>query len=109
MPRSKDGQRDTTLAQRAELELRPPRLYRVYLLNDDYTTMDFVVYVLESLFGHSRAMATRIMLQVHTQGAGLAGTFPRSIAETKANEVVALAQRHEMPLQARTEPEDEAG
>jgi ATP-dependent Clp protease adaptor protein ClpS len=109
MSRSEDAHSDTAVASRAQRETRTPKLYRVVLLNDDYTTMDFVVFVLVSLFGHSLPAATRIMLDVHTRGAGLAGVYPRSVAETKVSEVLAIAERNDMPLQARAEPDDDGG
>jgi ATP-dependent Clp protease adaptor protein ClpS len=76
-----------------------PKLYEVLLHNDDYTTQEFVVYVLMKFFHHSDATATQIMLHVHTKGVGVAGVFTFDIAETKANQVTRFAREHEMPLQ----------
>src|SRR5215471_12855249 len=78
---------------------RPP-LYEVLLHNDDYTTQEFVVYVLMKYFQHDATAARKIMLHVHTRGVGVAGVFPFEIAETKAHQVVAFARENEMPLQA---------
>ena len=76
----------------------PPRLYRVLLLNDDFTPMDFVVVVLERFFSMNRAQATTVMLKVHRDGRGLCGVFPRDLAATKVAQVGAFAQRHQHPL-----------
>jgi len=81
-----------------ELKLKPPPLYRVILLNDDYTPMEFVVEVLELIFGMDRPQATRIMLEVHTQGKGVCGVFTYEIAETKVAQVSAFAEQHQHPL-----------
>jgi ATP-dependent Clp protease adaptor protein ClpS len=78
---------------------RPPQ-YEVLLHNDDYTTQEFVVYVLMKYFQHDAVTAQQIMLHVHTKGVGVAGVYPFDIAETKAHQVVQLAREHEMPLQA---------
>jgi len=75
-----------------------PPLFRVVLLNDDYTPMDFVVVVLEKLFGMSREQATVVMLQVHRVGKGICGIYPRDVAATKVEQVSAFAQRHQHPL-----------
>ncbi len=88
-------------------KLSPPRRFRVLLHDDDFTSMDFVVRILESIFGHDRANATRIMLDVHTKGIGLAGTFPYEVAEAKAAKVMELAHAEEFPFLATTEPEEE--
>ena len=88
---------------RVETEKKEPTLYRVILLNDDYTTMDFVVYVLESIFEKSPAEAYQIMMHVHTQGRGMAGIYPWEVAETKADNVVTEARASGFPLKAVTE------
>ena len=79
-------------------KLEKPPLYRVILLNDDYTPMEFVVQVLQRIFSMDRSMATRVMLQVHTQGKGACGVYTYEIAETKVAQVTALAQQNQHPL-----------
>ncbi|MGI9272977.1 MAG: ATP-dependent Clp protease adapter ClpS [Woeseiaceae bacterium] len=76
---------------------RPP-LYRVVLINDDYTPMEFVVDILETVFGMERTRATQVMLEVHTKGKGICGVFNFEIAETKVAQVMGLAQQHQHPL-----------
>lgn len=78
-------------------------MYRVLLLNDDYTPMDFVVEVLETFFAMNREQATRVMLAVHTQGKASCGIYSRDVAETKASQVIDYARRHQHPLMAKTE------
>ncbi|MCL4148925.1 UNVERIFIED_CONTAM: hypothetical protein GTU68_060278 [Idotea baltica] len=85
---------------------RPP-LYRVLLLNDDYTTMEFVILVLRTVFHHSEEKAAQIMLHVHQRGSGICGVFTREVAETKVDQVVQLAQESEHPLQCTMEPDTE--
>jgi len=79
-------------------QLRRPPMYKVVLLNDDYTPMDFVVETLEVFFAMGREQATRVMLQVHTEGKGVCGVFTRDIAETKAAQVNQFAKDNEQPL-----------
>jgi ATP-dependent Clp protease adaptor protein ClpS len=86
-------------------KVEKPPLYKVLLHNDDYTTMEFVVSILESVFHHGRAHAERIMLHVHTRGVGVAGTYPRDVAETKAEKAMSLARAAEFPLLCTVEPE----
>ncbi|MFT5576140.1 MAG: ATP-dependent Clp protease adaptor protein ClpS [Bermanella sp.] len=89
--------------QEIEPEQKAPPLYRVVLLNDDYTPMEFVVEVLEVFFNKDRQTATHIMLTVHTQGKGLCGIYTRDIAETKAAQVNQYAKKNEHPLLAEIE------
>jgi ATP-dependent Clp protease adaptor protein ClpS len=82
-----------------------PSMYRVLLLNDDYTPMEFVVHVLERFFNKSREAATEIMLHVHHRGVGVCGVYTYEIAETKVSQVVDFARRHQHPLQCTMEKE----
>lgn len=93
------------LKERVQTKKDEPTLHRVILLNDDYTTMDFVMKVLESIFSKSPAEAYQIMMHVHTNGRGLAGIYPWEVAETKAESVVTLAREAGFPLQAIVEKE----
>ncbi len=77
---------------------KPPPLFKVLLLNDDFTPMDFVVVVLEKFFGMGREQATVVMLKVHREGKGLCGVFPRDVAATKVEQVSAFARQHQHPL-----------
>lgn len=79
-------------------KVRPPRLFKVLLLNDDFTPMDFVVVVLQKFFAMDRERATRVMLQVHQEGRGVCGVFPMDIAATKVEQVTAFARQHQHPL-----------
>jgi len=88
-----------------KIKTQKPSLYKVYLLNDDYTPMDFVVAVLEAVFNKGREDATRIMLQVHHQGSGLAGVYAFDIAETKIAQVLQAAHAAGHPLQCAMERE----
>ena len=87
-----------------EPELKEPPLYQVILLNDDYTPMEFVVYVLQSVFNHDHQKATEIMMAVHTKGKGVCGIFSKEIAEMMSHEVNELAKSHHHPLLSEIEP-----
>lgn len=90
---------DSSLAEATTTRHRPPPLYKVLLLNDDFTPMDFVVDVLQRFFSKNREQATQIMLKVHHEGAGICGIYPHGIAETKVNQVAEYAREHQHPLQ----------
>lgn len=97
LKRSDDGDHGLAIEE-ARPRLKKPPLYRVVLLNDDYTPMDFVVQILQKIFSMDRSNATRIMLEVHTKGKGICGVFTYEIAETKVAQVTGLAQQHQHPL-----------
>ena len=106
-PGDDDGQdAGINVVTRTRVQTRKPSLYRVLLLNDDYTPMEFVVFILENYFNRSREQATRIMLHVHQKGVGVCGVFTYEVAETKVAQVLDLAKRHEHPLQCVMEKED---
>jgi len=83
--------------------VKPPPLFKVILLNDDYTPMDFVVVVLQTVFSMSREKATLVMLQVHREGMGVCGTYTREVAAAKVDQVVDIARKHQHPLQCTME------
>lgn len=89
---------DTLLIERAKPKLKKPPMFKVIILNDDYTPMEFVVHVLEAIFGHNRENATRIMLNVHKSGKGVCGIFTRDIAETKVTQVNSYSRENKHPL-----------
>ena len=89
---------DESVLESEVTRVKPPPLYKVMLLNDDFTPMDFVVTVLQKFFGMDREQATRVMLKVHREGVGVCGVFPRDIAATKVEQVIAYARRHQHPL-----------
>ena len=93
--------------EEARPKLKQPPLYRVVLLNDDYTPMEFVVDILESIFGMERTRATQVMLEVHTKGKGVCGIYPRDIAETKATRVNQHARDNGHPLLCEVEPSED--
>ncbi len=96
-------QTDGAVKERTRVEKKDPTLYKVILLNDDYTTMEFVLHVLESLFQKSPAEAYRIMMQVHLNGSGIAGVYPWEVAETKVETLTSMARQAEYPLRAAIE------
>jgi len=101
LPQGGDG----LVVQEARPELKKPQLYKVILLNDDFTPMEFVVRILERFFHKNREEATRIMLQVHTRGLGVCGVYTHEVAETKVRQVMLYAQESQHPLQCTMEPE----
>lgn len=98
---------DDLALETAKPRLKKPPLYRVLLLNDDYTTQDFVVDVLMAVFHHSEEKAAQIMMHVHRKGAGVCGIFTREIAETKVEQVLQYAQQNKHPLQCTMEPDSD--
>ncbi len=102
-----DDERDAGLATAtAKPKLKRPPMYKVILLNDDYTPMEFVVHILEKFFGMDREKATQVMLTVHTQGAATVGIYPRDVAETKSEQVNLYAQENNHPLMSTVEMTD---
>ena len=95
--KDKPGNLDLAVEE-ARPEVKEPPLYRVVLINDDYTPMEFVVDILESVFGMERTRATQVMLEVHTKGKGICGVYNFEIAETKVAQVMSIAKQHQHPL-----------
>lgn len=104
-PGGGDGDGKTGLVTKTRPKTKKPSLYKVLLLNDDYTPMEFVVHVLERYFSKGREEATRIMLHVHQKGVGVCGVFTYEVAETKVAQVMDFARQHQHPLQCRMEKE----
>ena len=102
--RNNDGSQ-TGVITRPEVKTKKPSLYKVLLLNDDYTPMEFVVLVLERFFGKGREEATRIMLHVHQKGVGICGVYTFEVAETKVTQVMDFSRKHHHPLQCTMEKE----
>ena len=100
-----DGESGLAVAP-AKPELKKPSMYRVLMVNDDYTPMDFVIEVLTKFFGLDMEKATQIMLAVHTQGKGVCGIFTRDVAETKAAQVIQFARENQHPLMCDVEKVD---
>jgi ATP-dependent Clp protease adaptor protein ClpS len=100
-----DPDLDDAVITESKKKLKKPPLYKVLLHNDNYTTMEFVVYILVDIFHHSQSDAFRIMLQVHTKGLGVAGVYTYEIAETKVARVASIAREHEFPLLCTMEEE----
>ncbi len=95
----------TGVITRTETRTKKPSLYKVLLLNDDYTPMEFVIHVLERFFGKGREEATRIMLHVHQKGVGICGVYTFEVAETKVTQVMDFARSNQHPLQCTMEKE----
>lgn len=100
-----DHNSDGNVVLDERVKTKKPSLYRVLMLNDDYTPMEFVVMVLQRYFGHNSESAQRIMLHVHQRGVGVCGVFTYEIAETKAAQVMNFARQNEHPLQLQLEKE----
>jgi len=96
---------DTGLLTKPKPKTKRPPMYKVLLLNDDYTPMEFVIHVLERFFGKNREEATTIMMHVHKKGVGLCGIYPREIAESKVQQVMDFSVKNEQPLQCTYEKE----
>jgi ATP-dependent Clp protease adaptor protein ClpS len=103
----RDTQRNVGVVTRTKKkqDVQRPKRYRVLLHNDDYTTMEFVVWVLQSVFHHDESTATAIMLHVHQNGMGVAGVYPREVAEARIAKTESLARAHEFPLRTSMEEE----
>lgn len=99
--RQRQEQGDTQTREKLD---KPPK-YKVLIHNDDYTTMEFVIFVLQTVFKHTPAAASRIMLQCHREGVGVAGIFSREVAETRVTQTLDLARENGHPLQCTMEPE----
>ena len=98
-----DGGTDTGVVVRTKPKTKKPAMYKVIMLNDDYTPMEFVILVLERFFNKTSEEATRIMLHVHQKGVGVCGVFTYEVAETKVQQVMDLARQHQHPLQCTLE------
>ena len=95
---------DTVLMERRTERTKPPGMYQVVLLNDDYTPMEFVVVVIQEFFGKDRETATQIMLKIHLDGKGVCGVFSKDVAATKVDQVMEAAKQAGHPLQCVSEP-----
>jgi len=98
-----DSKKEGLVSTKERIDTQEPPLYKVLLHNDDYTTMEFVVAILENVFQKSSAEATRIMLNVHNDGVGVAGIYTREVGETKVSVVHELAQKNNFPLRCSLE------
>ena len=95
---------DTVVLERRTQRVKPPQMYQVVMLNDDYTPMEFVVVVIQEFFNKDREAATQIMLKIHLDGKGVCGVYPRDIAATKVDQVLEAARHAGHPLQCVSEP-----
>jgi ATP-dependent Clp protease adaptor protein ClpS len=98
-----DVEIESGVATETEKKVEEPKLFKVILHNDDYTTMEFVVQVLQAVFHKPLTEATQIMLHIHRKGLGVCGIYPYEVAETKVTQVLALAKQYEFPLQCSME------
>ena len=96
-------QRDDTVLEVQRVKTKPPPMYKVMILNDDYTPMDFVVIVLQKFFSLNREKATQVMLKVHREGMGVCGVYSKDVAATKVDQVRSYAKQHQHPLQCMME------
>jgi ATP-dependent Clp protease adaptor protein ClpS len=101
-PSEDDG--GSVVAERKTLKTKPPQMYQVVMLNDDYTPMEFVVVVIQEFFGKDRETATQIMLKIHLDGKGICGVYSRDVAATKVQQVQEAARQAGHPLQCLSEP-----
>lgn len=100
-----DGDQSTGVVVKTKPKTRKPSLYKVLMLNDDYTPMEFVVHVLERFFSKNKEEAARIMMHVHRRGVGICGVYTYEVAETKVTQVMDFARQHQHPLQCTLEKE----
>ena len=98
-----DPKTNTGVIEKVKPKTKKPSMYKVIMLNDDYTPMEFVIYVLQSVFKKNYEDAKRIMLTIHNEGKGICGIYPLDIAETKANQVVEFARINQHPLECKVE------
>ncbi len=98
------GSDDSVVLERRTQRTKPPQMFQVVLLNDDFTPMEFVVHVIQEFFGKDRETATQIMLKIHLEGKGICGIFTRDVASTKVDQVLAAARAAGHPLQCLSEP-----
>ena len=91
--------KDDAVLEAKKARVKPPPMFKVMLLNDDYTPMEFVVVVLQKFFAMTRERATQVMLKVHREGIGVCGVYPRDVASTKVEQVASYARKHQHPLQ----------
>ncbi|MFM7331875.1 MAG: ATP-dependent Clp protease adapter ClpS [Brachymonas sp.] len=103
-PQPREDDSDTVVVERAPQKTKPPQMYQVVLLNDDYTPMEFVVAVIQEFFSKDRETATQIMLKIHIEGKGVCGVYSKDVAATKVDRVMEAAQKAGHPLQCVSEP-----
>jgi ATP-dependent Clp protease adaptor protein ClpS len=106
VPTQQPGQDDSVVLERVPQKVKPPQMYQVVMLNDDYTPMEFVVVVIQEFFGKDRETATQIMLKIHLDGKGVCGVYSRDVAATKVDQVMGAAREAGHPLQCVSEPVD---